>query len=269
MGLLGSMLGWAPMVNYYAGTKGDEYTCLVLDNRGSGYSKCGSLALYSIKSMAEDALAVIDEVKWTEERSIHLAGISMGGMISQRIALLAPNRLKSLTLLATCAKHIQPENQGSTAAAFLKLHSDNETKVNDQIKKLFADEEWLNAHDPRYPEFATNRDKYFTNNLQLKNNDPNPTPYKTVIGQGYAAMRHSVSNEELKKIGEQVPYTVAMAGTADALIHPDCTIHLAKYIGCKCVILPGRGHGMTGESEKEVLHEMQLVIDASESFYGQ
>ena len=34
------------------------------------------------KGMAEDVIALFDYLNWTEERSVHVVGISLGGMIA-------------------------------------------------------------------------------------------------------------------------------------------------------------------------------------------
>lgn len=70
-----------------------------VDNRGTGYSGHPSGQIrYTTKRMAEDALAVLDDLGWTK---VHIIGISMGGMIAQELAIAVPNRVASLALLST------------------------------------------------------------------------------------------------------------------------------------------------------------------------
>jgi 3-oxoadipate enol-lactonase len=85
--------GWQPQVD---GLR-DRFTVITFDNRGIGASTAGSGQL-SIEVMARDALAIADAEGLTR---FHLAGHSMGGMIAQQIALVAPDRVISLALLCT------------------------------------------------------------------------------------------------------------------------------------------------------------------------
>jgi pimeloyl-ACP methyl ester carboxylesterase len=60
---------------------------------------------YALVDMAHDALAVLDALGI---RSAHVWGASMGGMIAQHMALIAPARVRSLTLMMTSsgARHL-------------------------------------------------------------------------------------------------------------------------------------------------------------------
>jgi pimeloyl-ACP methyl ester carboxylesterase len=53
---------------------------------------------YTGRDLANDALTVLDVVRVTRA---HLVGLSMGGALSQVIALDRPDRVRSLTLIAT------------------------------------------------------------------------------------------------------------------------------------------------------------------------
>ncbi len=70
---------------------------IVYDNRDTGLSEYVDQP-YELEDMVDDALGLLDTLKI--ERA-HVVGISMGGMIAQVLALTAPERLLSLTLLCT------------------------------------------------------------------------------------------------------------------------------------------------------------------------
>ena len=70
---------------------------IVFDNRDSGKSSRCS-ANYTTESMAQDTLGLMDHLGI---KQAHLLGTSMGGMIAQHVALMAPERLKSLILAGT------------------------------------------------------------------------------------------------------------------------------------------------------------------------
>lgn len=78
---------------------GRDHRLLTFDNRGMGGS--GPIeGRLTMRSMADDALAVMDDAGWD---SAHVVGISMGGMIAQELALAARPRVRSLALLTTHA----------------------------------------------------------------------------------------------------------------------------------------------------------------------
>lgn len=73
---------------------------LVFDNRGIGRSlPCpGGI---SINAMADDALALMDEVGW---ESAHVVGHSMGGLIAQQMTIDAPTRVRSLACVCSFSR---------------------------------------------------------------------------------------------------------------------------------------------------------------------
>jgi len=68
------------------------------DNRGAGRTGDAPGAPYTVETMADDVLAMLDEAG---EASAHVVGVSMGGLIAQEIAMTAPERVRSLVLAAT------------------------------------------------------------------------------------------------------------------------------------------------------------------------
>jgi pimeloyl-ACP methyl ester carboxylesterase len=69
------------------------YRAIRFDNRDTGLSTWPS-DKYTLKDMADDAVAVLDAAG---VRQAHVAGVSMGGMIVQRVALDHPGRVLSMT----------------------------------------------------------------------------------------------------------------------------------------------------------------------------
>lgn len=71
-----------------------HFRCILIDNRGAGGSAKPE-GPYTTKVMAADTIGLLDALGI--ERA-HFSGISMGSAIAQEAALLAPDRVKSLTL---------------------------------------------------------------------------------------------------------------------------------------------------------------------------
>ena len=75
-----------------------HFPCVLVDNIGAGRSDKPKREAYSVKEMAEHALAVMDAYGY---ETFHVNGISMGGAIAQEIAIEHPERVKSLILTST------------------------------------------------------------------------------------------------------------------------------------------------------------------------
>jgi predicted alpha/beta hydrolase len=84
MGLGGMKYAWQRQTKDLAHKKADQYSSLILDNRGIGESD-KPFHRYTTSEMAKDVVEVIDHIGWTGKRELHIIGISMGGMIAQEI----------------------------------------------------------------------------------------------------------------------------------------------------------------------------------------
>jgi 3-oxoadipate enol-lactonase len=88
---------WFEMPELLANDPEQPWHVLVPDNRGVGLSDLPRRP-WTMADMADDVAAVLDAVA---VRQAVVAGISMGGMIAQHLALRHPERVAGLVLMAT------------------------------------------------------------------------------------------------------------------------------------------------------------------------
>lgn len=91
------------------------YRVIRPDLRGHGLSAV-TPGPYSIEGMAQDMLALLDAL---DVRQAHVAGVSIGGMVAQAMAALAPERVQSLMLVDT-ALAIPPAETWRDRAALVR-----------------------------------------------------------------------------------------------------------------------------------------------------
>jgi 3-oxoadipate enol-lactonase len=90
-GLGSSTKDWEAQIAYFA----QDYRVLVADMRGHGQSDKPRGA-YTMHQFASDVIALLDELKID---SVHIIGLSMGGMIAFQLAVDHPERLRSMTIV--------------------------------------------------------------------------------------------------------------------------------------------------------------------------
>lgn len=89
-------VGWSPLTERLL----PDHRVAWFDNRGVGESGRTTRG-WTMGEFSADAVALMDELGWDDA---HVVGVSMGGMIAQHLGLDAPERVRSLSLLATTAR---------------------------------------------------------------------------------------------------------------------------------------------------------------------
>jgi pimeloyl-ACP methyl ester carboxylesterase len=91
---------------------------------------------YTVADMAADAIGVLDTLG---VQRAHIIGVSMGGMIAQRVAIAAPSRVLSLTSIMSSsgAKGLPPARRAVTRVLLSRPENNSPAAVVDHYVKLF------------------------------------------------------------------------------------------------------------------------------------
>ena len=198
-----------------------HFTCIVFDNRGVGESSVPPTG-YSLADMADDALAVLDA---THSGPAHVMGFSMGGHISQELALRYPDRVLSLGLHHTWTKPCPFITAFQTARRVMANDGDMQSLAEYSVLGLHA--------HPYYDNHAAD--------VEAKKRwiIENSGPAAGWLGQLDACIVGDTS-DRLSAI--RVP-TIVTASDLDILAHPHHAQEIHERIaGSEIVILKGNGH---------------------------
>lgn len=205
------------------------------DNRGIGESERIREPI-SMLDMAKDALRVLDELQWTG--GVNLVGVSMGGMISQELALHAPERFVSLSLIATHAggkRAFLPAPKG--IAAFLSMRFGPESERANRLAKLLYPESYLARCDR----------EQLKARMRLQIGTP---AHRTTMRRQLAAIR---SHDTRKRLANLNVPTLIVKPEKDLLVRPSNSEELHRRIpGSRLMRLPEAGHGLIYQSAAEI-----------------
>lgn len=240
---------------------GDRYSVLIVDNRGMGGSG-KPLARYSTSEMAKDIVEVLDHIGWTSNRQVHVCGLSMGGMISQELGVLIPDRIASLNLLCTAAAIENTtsftENMMNRVTMLLPKSLDRtiEFAASNIFAQAFLDQpdsaEPPTTSTPKvkmppggqYLKFRTNFDRFAAQEI-TKQMDKEGFTRKGFLLQLIAAGWHNKSPAQLKDMADNVgrERIFVLHGTEDGMISLSHGKKLIEYIQPGSgLIIEGMGH---------------------------
>ncbi|EPL06391.1 alpha/beta fold hydrolase [Pseudomonas sp. CF161] len=184
-------------------------------------------APYTLTDMADDALGLMNALHIEQ---FHVLGASMGGMIAQHLAAMAPQRVESLTLIMTSSG---AEGLPAPNAALVQLLSrrgaPNRAVALEQQADLLAA---LGS-----PEVSDDRQMLLRQAAESYDRAFNPEGVKRQIMAILAEPSRVTLLNQLR-----VP-TLVVHGTADPLLPVMHGVHLAAHIqGSQLKLIPGLAH---------------------------
>lgn len=304
MGLGSFKTAWQRQTLHFGHERGDTYSVLCLDNRGMGDSDA-PLMRYSTSEMARDAIEVLEHIGWLPphvlapcspplKRTLHVTGISMGGMIAQELACLIPSAISSLNLTCTAAaiENTTTFWENMVNRAQLLVPKSIEESVRGSAQNMFPlsflaakDETHLPDHrvTPKvlppvgggsYLHFNNNYERFVAGEI-LKRTDSQRFTTKGFLLQLIAAGWHHKSKEQLKEMADKVgrERILVMHGTADRMISVPHGYKLREYLGGEgsgltAYIREGMGHAPPIECIEWFHTEMEAIIRKGEALDG-
>jgi pimeloyl-ACP methyl ester carboxylesterase len=221
--------------------------------------------------MALDALSLLDELGWKDE--VHLVGYSMGGAITQELALLDLPRFSSLSLLSTIQGGSSfmfsiPSVIVKLASIFLSS-SPQENALQVVYPQTFLKQTSVNPETGRMELNLTR----FGGGLQQREKKRQAAgipdiPLCTIFKQFGSCVSHYVDNSRLKKMGAYFGAGVlVVTGDEDILVNCKNSEMLAHGLivdgksGGQLLVLPGAGHGANEQCADAVCAAIRRNIE--------
>ena len=186
-------------------------------------------APYKLYDMATDTISLLDAL---HIKSAHIVGASMGGMIAQEIAIVFPERVRSLTSIMSTTGN--PTGPGPTREASALLMAPPVT-TRDEFIVRFA-QTWKLLRVGSFPQDeALDRDRA----IRTFERGLHPAG----VGRQLRAILASGSRKE--RLAKVKAPTLVIHGTVDPLVRPEGGKDTAASIpGAKLLMIEGMGHAL-------------------------
>ncbi|RWB24623.1 MAG: 3-oxoadipate enol-lactonase [Mesorhizobium sp.] len=217
---------------------GQRYRILLYDKRGHGLSDAPT-GPYTIDDHTDDLLALLDHFGF---EATAIVGVSLGGMIAQRLAARAPDRAKALVLCCTATRIGTAEGWANRITS---VESGGIESVADGVLKLWFTEAFRRD---RAAEFEGWR------NMLVR------TP-----AHGYLASCVSVRDADLRADAAGIAAPVlCVAGDQDGSTPPDLVRGMADLIpNARFVLIEGAGHIACVEKPGELAGLIENHLDGA------
>jgi pimeloyl-ACP methyl ester carboxylesterase len=208
-------------------------------------------APYSIGDMARDALGLMDVLGFD---TVDLVGASMGGFIAQSMAIQAPERLRSLTLMMT-----------STGSRLVGRPTTQVARRSLQRRRVRTREDAVAAAVEVFRMIGSPGYAFDQEHLEAQAGASYDRAHDSrgYLRQLAAVLAQPDRTRKLRKL--DVP-TLVMHGLNDPLVAPSGGLALAKTIpGAKFVGFSGMGHDLPRALWKAMAEEIASVVRLAEA----
>ncbi|KAG7397217.1 hypothetical protein PHYBOEH_001095 [Phytophthora boehmeriae] len=257
MGFMTVKEAWTPLIDMMLHKWDDRRNVKILsfDNRGLGGSDVPWWR-YTTSGMAQDALALMDYLKWD---TAHVVGISMGGMISLELASAAPKRVRSLTLMVTTrGKYIEDPRSKEPMSKSMNAKVPEDV-AQSQLELLFND---VYLDQPMAFGDKTRREvmlEYLTHHAKVR---VKPR-FHGLVNQVLAIRTHWISDERLASINDAGFPILLVGGAMDILIPPREMQTLHEHLKgdhVQTLFFEQGGHGICLQYPEEVADGITAMI---------
>lgn len=209
------------------------YRAIRFDNRDVGLSTWLEDQSYVLKDMADDAIAVLDAAG---VRTAHVAGVSMGGMITQKVAIAHPDRVLSITSIMSAPAANPPILQSTPEAAAVLNVPPPDPAADFEAFVLHGMKNARTIGSPAYPWDDEALRQRVISEYRRAFNPAGVARQRMAIGAD------GDRSEDLRKL--KVP-AVVVHGTDDPLVMPVGGELTAQAIpGAELRMIPGMGHDL-------------------------
>ncbi|NMA73530.1 MAG: alpha/beta hydrolase [Bacteroidales bacterium] len=255
MGATASMIYWEEDFCKRLSYKG--FHVIRYDNRDTGKSITYEYGHpeYTFEDLADDAIQVLDAYKVDKA---HIVGMSMGGIITQIVALKYPNRVLTISLIMTSNFNSSlPKKNSKVTESLGELKIENWQNKDKVIEYFIKKSKILTGPKHVFDEEKVRRlnEEEFdrASNLQSMEN------HGLIRGWGLYLSRTSEIN---------VP-TLVIHGTEDPIIPYEHGVHLSKIIpNVVFVTLDGTGHELHYNDWDEIINAISKHTENLQKKFG-
>jgi pimeloyl-ACP methyl ester carboxylesterase len=206
---------------------------------------------YSAEDLVDDAAAVLDALDWP---AAHVFGLSLGGVVAQRLALRHPHRVLTVTSFAS-----GPSDAGTRTVLLRYMRWGGQLRLLRIVRGARDDDANLGlavlraCSTAEYP-----ADESVARDAAARDQERGITSFRDLAAQGRqsGAKWHGPPLRELRK-----PVLV-MCGDADPVLLPRASRDTAAAIpGARLMILPGVGHALPPAIWPTIAREMRALAD--------